>query len=108
MSQPSVTTYRLYRGDLLLGTVIQPAMLELAAWCGGVFHPVAGFERVRPLFENELHLLNAGRRPEWKEIWEEIQRSGLKLVPMDGGETLTDFVIHIENDQAWWKLAGTP
>ena len=99
----SVVTFRLFRGDMLLGTLVHPVSPENLAWSGGAFQPTAEFERVRPLFENELHLLKAKRLPEWKEMWGEIQRPGLRLEPLAGGEPVTSFVIHIENDRAWWK-----
>jgi len=96
-------TFRLFRGDELLGILVCPASAGDAAWQGGIFEAAATFERVRPLFENELHLLKARRLPEWKEMWEEIQRPGLKLEPVGGGESITAFIIHIEDDHAWWK-----
>jgi hypothetical protein len=76
---------------------------ENLAWYGAVFEPSAEFERVRPLFENELHLLKSRRLPEWREMWGEIQKPGLRLEPLGEGPPITSFVIHIENDQAWWK-----
>lgn len=103
MTTASVITYRLFRGEELLGTLIHSASPAQAAWQGGAFEPAAGFERIRPLFDNELHLLKARRLLEWKEMWEEIQRPGLRLEPAGGGEPVVAAIIHIENDQAWWK-----
>jgi hypothetical protein len=98
-----VAVYRFFRGDTLLGTVVQSFREAEAGWCGGYFEPSAEFERVRPLFDNELHLLNTSRRGEWREMWEEIQRPGLRLEPLSGGATLAGFTIHIEQDRAWWR-----
>jgi hypothetical protein len=103
MTNLPANTFRFFRGDLLLGTLVQTAALNNGGWQGGAFEPAAGFERVRPLFDNELRLLNTGRRQEWQEIWEEIQRPGLRLEPVSGGEPLTGLLIHIENESAWWK-----
>jgi len=103
MTTASAITFQFFRGDELLGTLVCSASALETAWQGGVFEPAPGYERVRPLFDNELHLLKSGRMTEWKEMWEEIQRPGLRLEPAGGGEPKTGFVIHIENDHAWWK-----
>lgn len=102
MTKTSAMTFRFFRGHELLGMLVCSAATD-SAWQGGHFEPAASFDRVRPLFDNELHLLKARRLPEWKEMWEEIQRPGLKLEPVDGGEPITSFIIHIEEDHAWWK-----
>jgi len=103
MTTASVIAFHLFRGDELLGTLVRSPASAHSVWQGGTFEPTAEFERVRPLFDNELHLLKAKRLMEWKEIWEEIQRPGLRLEPVGGGEPKTAFIIHIENDHAWWK-----
>ena len=103
MTTARVLTFHLFRGDVLLGTLAQTVPLEKLAWQGGVFAPTAEFERVRPLFDNELHLLRTSRLAEWRDMWNEIQRPGLRLEPLSGGEVATKFLIHIENETAWWR-----
>ena len=93
--------YRVYRGGRLIGTLTRTD--GDMPWENGTFKPAAGFAAVRKLFDRERALLDADRMDEWEAAWEEIAAPGLRLVPVAGGEEITDFVLHIDGSTAWWR-----
>jgi hypothetical protein len=103
MPETQQTVYRLLRGDKLLGTVTHHPAHDDFPWRGGVFEPTPEFDSVRPLFDEELRLLNADRMDEWTVAWDDIERPGLALEPLDGGSPITEFLIHIDGTKTWWR-----
>ena len=93
--------YRLYRGDVLLGTLTHTG--DDFPWHDGTFDPAPVFEEVRPLFDRELALLNADRMDEWETAWGAIAALGLRLEPMAAGSDVNEFLLHIEGQRAWWR-----
>lgn len=93
--------YRIYRGDVLLGTLTRTG--SDMPWWLGTFDPEPAFERVRPLFDRERELLEADRVDEWGTTWDELAE-GLRLEPLDGRAPITEFLLHIESDgTASWR-----
>jgi hypothetical protein len=101
---PVSPEYALVHGETVLGIVrvtgaIQPFWL-------GTFDATEAFAAVRLLFEEELRLLTvdgdqfdgAG----YEEAYGRILALGLRLVPPDG-EALTDFLLHIDGGEAWFR-----
>lgn len=39
----------------------------------------------------------------WSDAWEAIEAPGLKLVPSDDGNAITELLIHIEDGVARWR-----
>ena len=103
MPEMQQTVYRLVRGDTLLGTVTHHATQDDFPWHGGVFEPTPDFDSVRPLFDEELRLLNADQMDEWGVVLEQIERPGLRLEPLHGGSPVTEFLIHIDGAKTWWR-----
>jgi hypothetical protein len=96
-----VHDYRLYRGDELLGTITHTD--DDFPWHNGTFDPTPEFEELRPLFEQELALLNSGKMDEWEMAWGAITAHGLRLVSRSPGADIDDFLLHIDGEQAWWR-----
>ena len=94
-------TFQLYRGETLLG-VLTPTESDQPWWLGS-FAPTIAFEEVRPLFLQELKLLNADQMGEWELLQTQIQTLELKLVPSDGSDSVSDFLLHIDAENAWWR-----
>ena len=69
-------------------------------WSDYHFEPADGWQQVQPLFE--------ASRDAWKQGGDEaglaaddaIHEAGLTLVPLDGGERLTDFLLRINGSEA--------
>jgi hypothetical protein len=97
-----VPDYRVYRGDVLLGTLTHTG--GDMPWWHGIFEPAAGFEAVRPLFDRVRRLMEADRMDEWGIAWDELAR-GLRLEPLDGRAPITEFLLFIEADgrHAVWR-----
>lgn len=93
--------FRLYRGDQLLGTLTHTD--DDFPWRNGTFDPAPAFAEFRPLFERELALLNTDRMHEWEAAWEAIAALGLRLEAGTAGESITEFLLHIDGTRAWWR-----
>jgi hypothetical protein len=98
-----MSAYRLVRSDVVLGVVTHDPSQDDFPWQGGVFSPTADFDDVRPLFEEELRLLNADQMDAWIPAWDNIDRVGLRLEPLSGGTPITNVLIHIDGAVAWWR-----
>ena len=93
--------YRLYRADVLLGTLTHTD--DDFPWHNGTFDPTPAFEDVRPLFDRELALLNAGRMDELELAWKEFAALGLRMRSVATGADINEFLLHIEGQRAWWR-----
>ncbi len=93
--------FHLYRGERLLGTLTRTD--GDMPWHLGAFDPAPAFEEVRPLFDQELALLNADRMDEWEAAWAEVEALGLRLEPVPAGVAITEFLLHVEGPRAWWR-----
>ena len=71
------------------------------SWLMCAFEPTDAFERAKPLFDEDLRIRNASDTAAWEKFYETIRALGLRLEPEDGGEPIREFLIHIENDEAW-------
>lgn len=106
MTQSHKTSYRLLRGDTILGYVTSDNTKFDQPWFAGTFKPSAEFETVRPLFERELRLLDTldtDTTDEYEALWEVIEGPGLRLESIDTGESIHGMLIHIDGDTAWWR-----
>jgi hypothetical protein len=101
-AEANLPEYRVYRGDVLLGTLTETGS-DISRWERG-FDAAPGFEAVRPLFDRERELLDADRMEKWGEAWDELAE-GLRLEPLDGRDPITGFLLHIDADgqHASWR-----
>ncbi len=81
-------------GRLALDHVDQPIF-----FCD--FTPTAEFERVAPLFAEELRLLDADLMDEWIEYYERIDELKPRLV--SGSGVIDDPLLHIKANEAWFR-----
>jgi hypothetical protein len=98
------TIWHFYRAHDLLGTIVEVAPPDGDSWQHGDFAPTPAFETVRPLFVEDLRLLNTHDLDGWLAVYHEIERPGLRLDRDTGGETGVGLVIHIRSTQAWWRF----
>jgi hypothetical protein len=72
-------------------------------WLNAEVRPAERFERVRPLFEEELRRLDqldddvAG----WEAAYDHVRQAVALLYPE--GQAVPDFLLHIDGNQAWWR-----
>ena len=88
--------YHLLRGNTLLGSVNPDPEEDNFPWQGGTFVAFREFARVKELFDRELQMIEADEMDQWEEVWAEIEGPGLRLVPINGGEPMTELVIHVQ------------
>ncbi|MCC7103974.1 MAG: hypothetical protein IT307_02410 [Chloroflexi bacterium] len=72
-------------------------------WTNCDFEPTDAFERVKPAFDEELQLLNAGWMDDWEEAYERIAALGMTLEDENTGEKITEFLLHIDGKDAWFR-----
>jgi hypothetical protein len=100
------SVWRLVRGDETLA--------DLAVtggdwpWLNAELRPAAGFDDVRPLFDDELRLIDlAADDPEpWEAAYRRIRETVSLLAP--DGSPVAEFLLHIEDDEAWWRWSDVP
>ena len=97
-------TYKLYRGDILLGTLTHTK--NDFPWHWGTFDATEQFALVKPLFEQEIKLIDDldSNMQKWEEIWEEITKPGLRLISNMDNKEINEFLIHIDGTEVWWRI----
>src|SRR4051812_14727467 len=98
--------WRLYRGDeLVADLVVNDADFP---WLYAAVRPYDGFAGVAPLFADELRLLEDGEdnSDAWEKAYAAI-RSTVELRYPAGGH-VPEFLLHIEEDRAWWRWSDEP
>jgi hypothetical protein len=93
--------WQLLRGDELLAELVVTG--GDFPWLNAEVRPAAGFAEVRPLFDDELRLLELlDEDPEpWEAAYRRI-RAAVRLVAPDG-LPVPEFLLHIEDAEAWWR-----
>ena len=90
-----------------MGTILRDHSQDDFPWCGGVFCPSEHFAEVRPLFDEELRLLNDSTDDsQWGDfdaVWDQIRQPGLRIVREDGSLHTDDPLIHIDGSKTWWR-----
>ncbi|MEV0724271.1 DNA alkylation repair protein [Micromonospora purpureochromogenes] len=101
MTDPTGQAWTLYRGDELLADLVVNGGDFL--WLNADVHPYADFEDVRPLFDQELRLLDDidNHVEEWEAAYEKVRASVTLRYP-DGRE-VPEFLLHIDKGAAWWR-----
>jgi hypothetical protein len=98
--------WRLLRGEELLGEIV----IEDGdfPWLSGRFRPQPAFAEVKPLFDEELGLVESGSDEDieaWESVYERITGS-LSLVAPHG--LVPEFLLHIQGDEAWFRWSDEP
>lgn len=98
--------WQLLRGDELLAELVVTG--GDFPWLNAEVRPAAGFAEVRPLFDDELRLLELlDDDPEpWEAAYRRI-RAAIRLVAPDG-LPVPEFLLHIEGVEAWWRWSDEP
>ncbi len=72
-------------------------------WVTCKFVPTEDFSSIAPLFAEELDLLNQERMEDWEMAYEKLMATGIQMVADTGDETITEFILHIERNEAWFR-----
>ena len=100
-----IQEWELRQGNALLGSLdrCSPGW----PWTTCRFQAAPEFRAVQPLFAEELRLFdrddfNPGK---WKSAYQKIAELGLVLWPCGDAQPLTDFQLHIRDDEGWLRLS---
>jgi hypothetical protein len=77
-------------------------------WLNARVQAAPGFEEIRPLFEEELRLLdNIDENVQaWEAAYENIRRTVHLRYPE--GRQVPEFLLHIRGEDAWWRWSDEP
>jgi hypothetical protein len=94
----------LKRGNVRLGT-LQVIDLD-QPWFVCEFVSTPDFEDVKPLFDEELALLEESDTFDieaWEKAYSRIDDLGLQLVPTDSAAPISEFLLHIDGREARFR-----
>ncbi|MEV4596777.1 hypothetical protein AB0K15_05185 [Amycolatopsis sp. NPDC049253] len=98
--------WRLVRGEELVGEiVVEEADLP---WLRRRFVPQPTFAEVKPLFDQELELIESGLEDHleaWEQIYDRIAGT-LRLLSPHG--PVAEFLLHVEDGNAWFRWSDEP
>jgi hypothetical protein len=98
--------WRLVRGEELLGEIVIHG--SDFPWLTGRFVPQPAFDEVKPLFDEELVLVESGlddQVAEWERIYDRIV-DDLGLVSPHG--PAAEFLLHVRGTEAWFRWSDEP
>lgn len=101
MTNGSTRTFQLLNGTELIGTLREYELDQ--PWIHCKFQPTAGFLAFKSLFDKDLELHKIGDWEESDKIIEQIE-THLRLVDVDDPELIGKFLLHIQNDEAWFRF----
>lgn len=95
--------WHLMKGNVLLGRltggrVDQPFYIY-------DFKREPAFDDYEPLFAAELRSLNKDDMNAWVRDYQRIENLGLTLVAPDGAAIVSEFILHVDNREAWFRIA---
>jgi hypothetical protein len=98
--------WKLYRADELLAVLVVTG--GDFPWLNARVEPRDGFEEVRPLFTEELRLLdNIGQDvAAWEAAYAAVRSAVILRYPDD--RSVREFLLHIDGDEAWWRWSDEP
>jgi hypothetical protein len=95
--------WRVMRRNTLIGTItVQESDFP---WLRGRFDPEAGFDQVKPWFDEALALIEADDFERFEAAYDRISQE-LRLVSPSG--PVADFLLHIDGDEAWFRWSEEP
>jgi hypothetical protein len=91
----------LKQGETILGTLEDDG--SDFPWFYCIFKATEAYQDIKPLFDRELELIEMEDWEQFEQIYQQIRDLGLCLVEKDGETVVTDFLLHIEGDSAWFR-----
>jgi len=96
-----MSEFLLKQNDKLLGTLRLQTIDQPYFHCR--FEATEAFQLIKWFFDEELKLLNGEDFEVWDEFYNQITNFNLMLVVSENGEIIKSFLLHIENDEAWFR-----
>ena len=96
------TSYILKCGAKVLGT-LKPYDLD-QPFINCKFEPAEAYADFKPLFDAELQELEKDEDLDhWQRLYQKIFDLGLRLESEDGSEQINEFLLHIQDNEAWFR-----
>lgn len=101
MAHPRGQTWSLYRGEELVADLVVTG--SDLPWLNAEVRPCGGFEDVRPLFDEELRLLDDvdNHVDAWEAAYQQVRETVTLKYPE--GSDVPEFLLHIDGAEAWWR-----
>lgn len=97
--------WKLRRGDDVIAELVVTG--EDFPWLHATVRPGAGFEALRPLFDDEVRLSEDDDDADaWEAAYDRI-RQAVGLIAPDG-RAVPEFLLHIDGEDAWWRWSDEP
>ena len=98
--------WRLRRGDELVADLIVTG--GDSPWLNATVQATPAFEELRPLFAEELRLLDQLNQN--TEAWEAAYARILQAVSLESrdGRAVPEFLLHVDGQDAWWRCSDEP
>ncbi len=94
--------FHLQKSDVLFGVLREYEVDQPWIYCK--FEPTEHFSELKPLFDAELEACENGDYEKADEFYYEFERMNLKLIPIDSEERIKHFLLHIKDDEAWFRF----
>jgi hypothetical protein len=93
--------WTLYRGDERIADLVVDS--GDFPWLNAQVYPHRGFDDVRPLFVEELRLLDGidNHLDAWEAAYQQVRATVTLRYP--DGRTVPEFLLHIDGEEAWWR-----
>ena len=95
--------FQLKQKDRLLGTLRQYD--SNFPWINCKFEPTEAFHELKSLFDEEVEFMKSDPFDieEWDAAYSKIIDLNLELIDLSDGSLITGFLLHIKDDEAWFR-----
>lgn len=95
--------FQLKQKNQLLGTLRQYD--SDFPWINCKFEPTEAFQQFKPLFDEELEFMKSEPFDieEWDAAYRKIIDLNLRLIDLTDETSITEFLLHIKGDEAWFR-----
>jgi hypothetical protein len=99
------STWQLLRDDLVVADLVVYG--DDFPWLNARVFPKEGFEEIRPIFEEELRLVDDDENIQsWEDAYHRIRAEVCLAAP--DGHLVPEFLLHIDGSEAWWRWTDEP
>ena len=95
--------FQLKRKNKLLGTLRSYTIDQPFIYCK--FEPTGAFQQFKPLFDEEVEFMESESFDieEWDAAYRKILDLNLQLIDLTDKSLITEFMLHIKDDKAWFR-----
>ncbi len=95
-----MTTFYLFLNNIKIVTLIEYE--DDFPWHRCTFIPENDFDSIKHLFDDELYYFENNIK-EWDKAYNKIKELNLIIKIKDSSKIIRNFLLHINNDKAWFR-----